>query len=518
MKENRKQQALDNLKEVGKELTRIEQISALLGWDQETYMPKGGIIDRAEHQAVIKGWEHSKITDPSIGEALKVLGIDIEVSRLESAQFEGLSDLSVEDRAFVREIARLYRREKKIPKEIVEKLARETSISQSRWVEAKERNDFSLFAPSLESVVGIEKEISELVGYETEPYDALLDAYEPWMTTKALIDVFGKFESDLRAFIKRITSAETGIDDSFLYRDYNIRKQEAFGREVLESMGFDFNNGRLDISAHPFTTTIGFSDIRLTTRYNESNFKDAIFSIIHEGGHGLYEQGFPEKLRGNILANGASMGIHESQSRLWENIIGRSLSFWIGFYPRLLEYFGDELKGISVKDFYRAVNTVTPSLIRVLADEVTYNLHIMIRFKIERALLNNEISINEVPRLWNSEYEYLLGVVPSNDSEGVLQDIHWSLGYFGYFPTYSLGNLYSAQFYRKMMLDIPNLDEEIERGNLKPVLAWLRENIHRYGQVYPAHELCERVTGEKLDSRYFMEYLYNKYEDIYNLS
>ncbi len=509
--------SLETLRKIGSELVRISQISALLGWDQETYMPREGIEDRAVQQALISGWQHDKLTDPEIGKALEALGVDLEVEKLELTQFDSITGLNEQDRAFIREMARNYRREKKLPKSLVEKFARETSISQSKWVEAREKSDFDIFAPHLERILSIEKEMAGLIGYDSEPYDALLDTYEPWMSTKELVDVFDRFEAPLKDLVKRIVNSHEEIDERFIHSRYNIRKQEAFGKEILEAMGFDFNRGRLDVSAHPFTTTIGFSDVRLTTRYSEDNLKDAIFGIIHEGGHGLYELGFSGKLKGNILADGASMGIHESQSRLWENIIGRSYNFWVAFYPKLTEYFEDTLKGVPLESFYRAINVVKPSLIRVMADEVTYNLHILVRFKIERGLLNNEISVNELPRVWNDEYEYLLGVRPENDSEGVLQDIHWSLGYIGYFPTYSLGNLYSAQFYAKMRKYVENLDEEIRRGNLRPVLAWLRENIHQYGKVYPASVLCKRVTGESLNPRYFIDYLEDKYSAVYGL-
>lgn len=504
------QSNIEKLKHIGREIHRLEQISALLGWDQETYIPKGAVEDRAEQQSVILGILHSKITDPDLGRVLKELGAD-----LDSLEVKG--DYNDIDKSLIKNTARIYRRNAKLPKNLVEKEARETSIAQAKWIEARKSSDFSLFAPHLETILKLEREKADLLGYENERYDALLDDYEPWMKTEEIVEVFSKFQDKLKSFIDKIVNSKTHIDDSFLYKGYDTENQKAFGVEILKSMGYSFSRGRLDVSAHPFTTSIGYDDIRITTRYNKNNFKTGIFGIIHEGGHGLYELGFSDKIRGTILAEGTSMGIHESQSRLWENVIGRSRSFWNAFLPKLKTFFPEPLNGVSVEQFYRAVNVVKPSLIRVEADEVTYNMHIMIRFNLERRLLNEELSVDMLPKAWNNEYKEYLGVEPENDADGVLQDIHWSGGMIGYFPTYTLGNLYAAQIYNTLKGEVKNLDSELEKGNLKIVLDWLREHIHRYGSIYTARELCEKVTGKSLKPDYFMRYLENKYKQVYDI-
>ena len=504
------QSNIDKLKQMGSEIHRLEQISALLGWDQETYIPKGAVNDRAEQQSVIQGILHSKITDPELGKVLKELGAD-----LDSLKIKG--DYNDVDRSLIKNTARIYSRNVKLPKSLVKKEARETSIAQANWIEARKSSDFSLFAPHLDTILKLEREKADLLGYENERYDALLDDYEPWMKTKEIVEIFSKFQKPLKLFIDRIVNSKTHIEDSFLYKDYNTEKQKAFGVKILKSMGYSFTRGRLDVSAHPFTTSIGYDDIRITTRYNKNNFKTGIFGIIHEGGHGLYELGFSKEIRGTILAEGTSMGIHESQSRLWENVIGRSMTFWKAFLPELKTFFPEPLNGVSLEQFYRAVNVVRPSLIRVEADEVTYSMHIMIRFNLERRLLNGELSVDMLPKAWNHEYKDYLGIEPGNDADGVLQDIHWSGGMIGYFPTYALGNLYAAQIYDTLKGEVKNLDSELEKGNLKVVLDWLREHIHRYGSTYTARELCEKVTGETLKPDYFMKYLESKYKQVYNL-
>ena len=504
------QNNMKKLKELGHEIHRLEQISALLGWDQETYIPKGAVNDRAEQQSVIQGILHSKITNPELGKILKGLGAD-----LNSLNVNG--NYSDTDRALIKNTARIYSKNVKLPKSLVEREAKETSIAQAKWVEARKKSDFSLFSPHLDLILQLQREKADLLGYEDERYDALLDDYEPWMKTKEIVEVFSKFQGKLKSFIDRIVSSKTSIDDSFLYKGYDNEKQKAFGVEILNSMGYSFTRGRLDVSAHPFTTTIGYDDIRITTRYNKNNFKTGIFGIIHEGGHGLYELGFSEEIRGTILAEGTSMGIHESQSRLWENVIGRSKPFWKAFFPKLKAFFPEPLNGVSPDQFYRAVNIVKPSLIRVEADEVTYSMHIIIRFNLERKLLNGELSVDMLPDAWNREYGEYLGIEPENDAEGVLQDIHWSGGMIGYFPTYALGNLYAAQIYDTLKKEVKDLDSKLEEGNLKVVLDWLRKHVHRYGSIYNASELCKKVTGETLNPDYFMNYLESKYKQVYDL-
>jgi carboxypeptidase Taq len=334
------------------------------------------------------------------------------------------------------------------------------------------------------------------------------------MTTSMVTSLFDGMEPRLRELLGRI-SERPQPDDSFLHTEYPVDLQERFGKQLLGEMGYDFRRGRLDVSAHPFSTTLGRDDVRLTTRYNPHYFKTSVFGTIHEGGHGLYELGFDPAFGGTILADAASLGIHESQSRLWENMIGRSLPFWDCHLPSLREIFPGQLDGVTPERFYRAVNRVEPSLIRVEADEVTYNLHIILRFRLETALLANDLRVDDLPAAWNEQSSLLLGIRPDRDAVGVLQDVHWSLGLFGYFPTYALGNLYAARFLETMRGDIPDLDDRIRKGNLTAILDWLRGAIHRHGSVYPASELCRRVTGSELAPDAFIEYLERKYAAVY---
>jgi carboxypeptidase Taq len=396
-------------------------------------------------------------------------------------------------------------------------LARQGALAQSKWVEARESSDFSIFSPSLGTVVGLVRELASALGYREEPYDPLLDEYEPYMKTRDLEKIFASFLPRLQDLVTRITAAGRGPDTSFLSRSYPLERQELFGRRVLETMGYDFSRGRLDISAHPFTSKMGTSDVRLTTRYNPNYFNTGIFGSIHEGGHGIYEQGAGAELGGTLLADGASMGLHESQSRMYENLIGRSLPFWKHFYPRLRELFPDALGDIDLPAFYRGINAVRPSLIRVEADEVTYNLHIVLRFNLEKAMLDGSLAVKDLPEAWNEQSEQLLGLTPPGAAEGVLQDIHWCWGEIGYFPTYALGNLYSAQFYAAMKRDLPGLEESVARGDFSMAGNWLGEKIHSQGRLYPAGELCARVTGRELDPACFLDYLEAKYTEIYGL-
>jgi carboxypeptidase Taq len=364
-------------------------------------------------------------------------------------------------------------------------------------------------------VVSLVREMASALGWEEQAYDPLLDEYEPYMKTQDLERIFASFLPRLKGLVARIAAAGREPDTAFLTRSFPPALQEKFGRQVLEAMGYDFRRGRLDVSAHPFTTRLGNADVRLTTRYNPEYFNSGIFGMIHEGGHGIYEQGAGAGLGGTLLADGASMGMHESQSRLYENVIGRSLPFWKYFYPRLRELFPAALKDVDLKAFYRGINAVRPSLIRVEADEVTYNLHIVLRFNLEKALLEGSLAVRDLPEAWNRQSAELLGLTPPGDAEGVLQDIHWCWGAIGYFPTYTLGNLYSAQLYAAMQRELPDLEQEMSEGNLEIIRAWLAEKIHKAGRLYPAGELCLRATGEKLDPAYFMDYLEAKYSEIY---
>ncbi len=500
-------ESISRLKEIDREVSLLAHTGAILGWDQETYMPEKAIEERSEQFALLSAIRHEKATAPEIGELLDNLGAD----RANSA---GVSDLAPLDRAFVRRVFRDYSRSTKLPKNLVVRLAQATSKGQAVWQAARRESDFSAFAPALKELLALTLEVSDALGWDDHPYDPLLDEYEPFMKTAEVASVFDKLRTDLVPLVEQIRDA-TPVDDSVVRRRFPVEGQSAFGRRVLEAMGWDFSRGRLDVSTHPFTTSLGRDDVRLTTRYQEDFFNTGIFGTIHEAGHGLYELGFGDKIRGTSLADGTSLGIHESQSRMWENLIGRSLPFWRHFYPKLRDIFPSQLNDIDVETFWKAVNAVKPSFIRVEADEVTYSLHIILRFRLETELINKKLSVDDLPERWNSEMEDLLGIRPSSDAEGVLQDIHWSMGGIGYFPTYALGNLYASQFMVTMRRDIPSLDTDIEAGRLTGILEWLRKNVHIHGSAKTAGELVKDVTGAALDPTHFVRYLNDKFSGIY---
>ncbi|TFG63593.1 MAG: carboxypeptidase M32 [Spirochaetales bacterium] len=501
------EKSIARLKDISRELQLLTHSIALLGWDQETYMPPAAAEERADQLSLLEGMLHEKATNPEIGELLAHAGADGENPG-------GNTSLPEEDGGLVRAMFRDFGRRIKLTKDLVMRMAKQTSIGQQIWAEARKRNEFSLFAPELEKILSLTLEKAECLGYSEHVYDALLDEYEPWMKTSAAEAVFSSLKPRLVKILDKIRGARQ-VDDSFLLKNYPREKQEAFGRAVISDLGWDVKRGRLDQSTHPFTTTLGKDDVRLTTRYNENFFKTGIFGIIHECGHGLYELGFSDSIKGTALADGTSLGIHESQSRMWENVIGRSMAFWEHYFPVLASCFPENLSGVTPERFYRAVNKVEPSFIRVEADEVTYSLHIILRFTLETRMVTGKIPVRDLPEAWNSLFQELLGIRPSSDFDGVLQDVHWSMGGIGYFPTYSLGNLYGAQFYRALKKTLPDAEKLIAGGDFKPLLSWLRENIHRHGRIYTADELCRKVTGESLNPDYFISYLEDKFSKVY---
>ncbi len=496
---------IERLKSLDTTVTRLGHIAALLEWDQETYMPNGGVEGRAAQIALIVGLHHEKIVDPE-WESL--------FSDIEYRDGSTPSDLSEIDSAFLRESYKRWKKKARVPRKLVEDLAREASLSQAAWAAARKADDFSAFAPHLEKMINLEREYARAVAPDADVYDTLLDEYEPGATRVEITKVFDGLAEGLRDLMDRISSG-TAPETDFLEKPYDISRQNAFGKKIQAYMGYDTHRGRLDLSAHPFTTTLGPDDVRVTTRYDENLVLSGLFSNIHEAGHGLYEQGAGEKLRGTLLADGTSLGVHESQSRFWENTVGRSRAFWDRWYSDFQILFPENLTGIDSDRFYRAVNSVQPSLIRVEADEVTYSFHIIIRFRLEQALISGDLQVADLPGAWRDAYRELLGITPPNDAEGCLQDVHWSVGLFGYFPTYALGNLYAAQFTKAMEAELGPLPDQIGEGRADGVLKWLRENIHVHGRVYPPGDLCRRVTGKPLDSSYFLKYLNEKYAEVY---
>jgi carboxypeptidase Taq len=511
---------LKRLIELDREVALLGHIDALLGWDQETYMPSMAVAERSEQMALIEGLAHERAAAREIGDLLAALG-----STSESPS--GDPSLAAAERAYLRVLRLAYDRETKLPADLVTDLAREMSLSQAAWVDARGRNDFLAFAPHLERMVELKKrqaaclsegKASAAGGGPASAYDALLDYFEPGATASSITAVFSQLRKDLVALLDKIKSRPQ-VDDSFLHRPCASERQAAISEWLMGLMSYDLSRGRLDTVAHPFTSTLGADDVRITTRYIDDFFVSSLFSTMHETGHALYELGLApgaeyERTR---LHEAASMAVHESQSRLWENMVGRSQSFWKGNYERLAALAGGPLEGVGLDAFVRAINKVEPSLIRTEADEVTYGLHIILRFELEVDLLGGALSVRDLPEAWNAKMKELLGVVPLDDASGCLQDVHWSAGLFGYFPSYALGNLYAAQFWSAMKKEMPDLDGRIESGDIGSVLSWLRKNIHEPGATFRPAELVERVTHSKLDPKYFVSYLDEKYSRVYGI-
>jgi carboxypeptidase Taq len=489
----------ENYKLLTEQLRKVADLNyaaALLQWDQEVYMPENGAAGRANQLATLSGMAHECSVDTRLGELLSVLINDTTLSEKELRN--------------VKEAHRNYNDKKKYTTDFVVNMSRTVSDAFNSWQQAKERSDFSLFAPHLEKLVALKLQECQLLGYKDHPYDALINQHEPGCTTQELKRVFENVKQVLVPFVKSVIATSQAEDD-FTHKKYDRQKQWDFGIGLLKEMGFDFNSGRQDISSHPFTINFNSRDVRVTTRINEHDLCEMIWSCIHEGGHALYEQGLPYDDYGMPSGEYLSLGIHESQSRLWENNVGRSRAYWQYHFPKLKAIFPEELSSVSADHFYAVINRVAPSLIRTNADELTYHLHVLIRFEIEIALMEGAVAVKDLPQLWNSKYREYLGVEVPSDAKGVLQDVHWSHGSFGYFPTYSLGSFYAAQFYNKALEAIPELETEIANGNTSSLLNWLRTNIHAHGRLYTAEELCIRITGKPLDFNEFMIYIRRKF-------
>lgn len=465
-------------------------------------MPPGAVAERAEQLALLEGQVHELMIAPEVGELI--------------AAGEARADLGHTDRAFLRELRRTYDRETRLPVDLVTAIAHQAAVNHASWVAAREASDFGLFRDDLQETLRLTREKADHLGFRDTRYDPLLDDFEPWMSTGELAAVLDALRGPLVDLLERIAGSAVTIDDSVLRRGYDVTAQRAFSDHLLAALGFSLHTGRLDVSAHPFSTTLGAADGRLTTRFEPDLLSASIFGTIHECGHGLHGLGVAPELATGALGDGASLGICESQSRFWENLIGRRRAFWEHFYPQLQPRF-PALAGVGLDRFYRAVNAVKPSFIRVAADEVTYNLHILLRFGLERRMVDGDLQVGDLPDAWRQESRELLGIVPERDADGVLQDIHWSMFAIGYFPTYALGNLYSAQFHAAMARDLPDWEDRVRGGRFADILDWLRDRIHRHGRVYPAAELCHRVTGEALDARFFIDYLNTKFGELYRL-
>lgn len=489
-----------------KQIALLGSCASVLGWDEQTYMPKGGFGHRAEQFALLTGIIHERGTAPQIGDWLT----EIENSDL-------TSDPRSESAVNIREIRRDYDQAIKLPRTLVEELARVTTIAQQAWREAREKSDYALFQPHLKKILDLKHQEVKALGTGETPYDTLLDDYEPGETSENLTRIFSGLRDELVELVGAIAESGKKFDENVLTRTYPIEQQEAFGKIAAAQIGFNFDNGRLDITTHPFCSGIGPGDTRLTTRYNTHHFSESFFSIMHEAGHGIYDQGLNDEHYGTPMGDSISLGIHESQSRMWENFVGRSEAFWTHFFPKAQTAFPDALSDVSERDFYAAINTVAPSYIRVEADEATYNLHIMLRFEIEQALIDGSLKAEDVPGVWNETFKKYLGLTPPDDAQGCLQDIHWSGGGIGYFPTYALGNLYAAQFFEQAHQEVGDLNAQFAEGVFEPLKNWLTEKIYSQGQRYRANELIEVVTGKPLSHEPLMRHLRAKYEPLYGI-
>lgn len=500
----------DKLQELKARLAEISDLSisaALLSWDQETYMPPGGAKARSNQLATLEKLAHELFISDEIGQLIEDLSGP-------AADLDPDSD----DARLIRVTARDYDKARKLPTELVAALAKTTSTAVPVWARARRESDFTLFAPHLERIVELLLQKAEALGYQERLYDALLDEYEPGMKTAQVQATFDELKAEIVPLLQVITAKLDTVDDTVLRGDFEDGKQWDLGIEALKFIGFDFEKGRQDKSTHPFTTAFSPADVRLTTRIDRTFLGQSLFGTLHEGGHALYDQGISGDLERTPLCTGASLGIHESQSRMWENLVGRSRAFWRFLFPRLQAIFPDQLAAANAETLYRAVNKVRPSYIRVEADEVSYNLHIMLRFELENDILEGRVGIVDIPEAWNEKMKAYLGLVPPDDARGALQDIHWTWGLMGYFPTYSLGNLISAQLFAQARADLPHLEAHIEAGEFAPLLDWLRENIHRHGRKFTPAEIVERVTGRPLEGAPFVHYVKNKYGELYELS
>jgi carboxypeptidase Taq len=495
--------SLQMLKEQLRTIGELQGSLALVEWDQETQLPSGASEARAGMIGNLSKRLHKDVLTLNKGKQLQQLAVTYKQKK-------------TDDAVIVRETLRSYERAACLPTEFVSNMAQTCARAQHTWAEARRTNNFALFAPYLEKIVRLKREEAKLVNPKENPYNVLLDTYEPGLRIETLDSLFQELEEALKELLQRIQQKKRAKDLT-LIGTFPLPVQLELNRSLAEALGFDFSCGRLDASTHPFTTNFHPTDVRITTRYREEDPLYAIGSTIHEVGHALYEQGLPITHAYTPLAEAISLGIHESQSRLWENLVGRSLSFWEWFQPQLAKTFPKSFKRISAKTLWHHANRVTPSLIRTESDEVTYNLHIIIRYQLERALIEGSLRVKDLPIAWNQKMKDVVGIRVPNDRLGVLQDVHWSGGMIGYFPTYTLGNLYSAQFFAQASKDIPRLTQRFRQGKFAPLLNWLRLNIHSQGKRYSADELVRRVTGSPLSSAPFLTYLEQKMKQIYDI-
>ncbi len=496
---------LAQLKTLLGEVFDLYSAAALLSWDQQTYMPSGGAEGRSYAVATLETLGHQKFTAPELGHLLDDL----------AGETEKLDPDSDETR-LVRVTRRQYDKQTRVPAALVTEMAQASALGFQYWQEARAENDFARFQPHLQKIVDLRRQYAALFAPYDNIYDPLLDDFEPGMKTAEVRRIFDTLRPQQVALVKAI-AGRPQVDNAFLHQPFDEHKQWDFGVQVVTKFGYDWKRGRQDKAPHPFTQGFNIDDVRITTRVYPDFLNPALFGTMHETGHALYEQGIAHELSRTPLAGGASLAVHESQSRMWENLVGRSLPFWEHFYPQLQQVFPGQLGQVDLQTFYRGVNRVQPSLIRVEADEATYNLHIMLRLEIEMGLMDGTLEVKDLPAIWNARMQEYLGVTPPTDTQGVLQDVHWSYGSIGYFATYALGNLVSVQLWERINADIPDLAEQIRCGEFSGLLGWLREKIHRHGSKFEPQELVQRVTGSKIDPAPYIKYLQTKYGQIYGL-
>ena len=495
---------MQQLVDLAAELEDLGHIEAVLGWDQQVNMPRGGAQERGLQSAILGQIMHEKFTSDEVGQL--IADLEKEVGDLKA---------ETDEARMVKVAKRQYDKQTKVPLPMLMEFIQTTTMAHEAWLDAKTQSDFSIFEPHLEKIVDLRKQYAGLFKPYDHIYDPLLDDYEPGMKAAEVKEIFDKLRPQ-QVEIIRIISEKEPPDNNFIKQYYKEEYQEIIGRYVITRFGYDWNRGRLDLAPHPFTTEFGQGDVRITTRYLKDDAGSALFSTMHEAGHAMYGQGVPDKYRRHPLSGAASLAIHESQSRLWENLVGRSKEFWSFFYPSLQMLFPEYLGNVSREDFYRGINKVEPSLIRVEADEATYNLHIMLRLEIEMGLMEGTFEVKDLPEIWNSRMEDYLGITPPDDSQGVLQDVHWSGGMIGYFPTYALGNLASVQLWDKMLEENPNVPDEIAQGKFDTILGWMREKVHQYGSKFEPQEIMLKATGSKITPEPYIQYLKTKYGEIYN--
>jgi carboxypeptidase Taq len=488
------------------DVRNLNRAQALLDWDQQVNMPPGGAEARAAAVGTLSRISHELFTSER---TLRLL--DLAADEVAGAPYES------DEASMIRVVRQDYQEKICLPADLVEQMAQARARAHHAWVKARANNDFAAFAPFLERILELTLRAAEHRGYAEHPYDALLDTYERGMTARRVREIFDGHRGQLISLIAAIRKNADRADDSPLKQHFPIDRQREFALDVIRQFGFDFNRGRQDVSAHPFAIRFSRGDTRITTRFNPDDLRPALFGMMHEAGHAIYEQGIAPEIDGTMLGWGTSLGVHESQSRLWENLVGRSRGFWSWALPKLQTVFPSQLGGVDLDTFYRAINKVQVGYIRVEADEATYNLHIMLRFELELGMTTGAIRVADLPREWNARFEAYFGIQPPNDALGVLQDIHWSSGLIGYFPTYALGNLLSAQYYNAACRAHPSIPDEIAAGQFDTLRAWLTDNIYRHGRKFTSDELTRRVTGEGIQSSDFMTYLETKYGEIYDL-